>query len=180
MDAKQTCEHLLSYIKKSNLNWSIIESPFTVTVTLKKSFIRNKDGSFCELGLEESTFTNNYSSSLMKYVCPTTIPDRTPSMQQIPTIPLKIPNDPSSTQTEHLLHQLAAAGPCKPNHHENAAVSQLSREVCPNQNNFPPSLQQKALVNSNPYYTKNTLSSSMHLQALINHNPYTLSFSKQQ
>ena len=58
MDATQTCELVLSYIKKSNLNWSIAESPFTVTVTLKKSFIKNKDGSSRESGLDKSSSTN--------------------------------------------------------------------------------------------------------------------------
>ena len=48
------------------------------------------------------------------------------------------------------LQQLALANPT-------TTKIQLSREVCPNQN-FPSSLQQRALVN----YTKNILSSSMH------------------
>ena len=55
MDAKETCETVLSVIKKSNLNWSIVESPFSVTVTLRKSFIKNKDGSLLKSGLDSST-----------------------------------------------------------------------------------------------------------------------------
>ena len=84
MDANQTCEIVLSYIKKSNLNWSIAESPFTVTVTLKKSFIKNKDGSLRESGLENSTFTINSTSSPVKVDCTIIKPDRTIStnMQQ--------------------------------------------------------------------------------------------------
>ena len=60
MDAKDTCESVLTYNKKSNLNWNIVESPFSVTITLRKSFIKNKDGSFLQSGLtpftKESTF----------------------------------------------------------------------------------------------------------------------------
>ena len=55
MDAKETCESLLSYIKKSNLNWNIVESPFSVTITLRKSFIKNKDGSSLKSGLDPLT-----------------------------------------------------------------------------------------------------------------------------
>ena len=44
MDANQTCEDILKYIKLSNLNFNIVESPFSATITLKKTFIENKDG----------------------------------------------------------------------------------------------------------------------------------------
>ena len=58
MDAKETCESLLSYIKKSNLNWNIVESPFSVTITLRKSFIKNKDGSLMKSGLDPTNLDN--------------------------------------------------------------------------------------------------------------------------
>ena len=45
MDAAQTCETLLSLVKKSNLNFSLSESPFSVSMTIKKTFIKNIDGS---------------------------------------------------------------------------------------------------------------------------------------
>ena len=45
ISANQTCEQLLREIKKSNLNFYISESPFAVTINLKKSFIKQKDGS---------------------------------------------------------------------------------------------------------------------------------------
>ena len=49
MDSKQkpeeTCDILLSYVKKSNLNFQLNESPFAATIEIKKSFIKNKDGS---------------------------------------------------------------------------------------------------------------------------------------
>ena len=63
MDANQTCEILMSYIKKSNLNWSITESPFSVSITLKKSFIKKKDGSLCESGLDPIISPNKQEKS---------------------------------------------------------------------------------------------------------------------
>ena len=44
MDANQTCEILLSLVKKSNLNFSLSESPFSVSLTIKKTFIKDKNG----------------------------------------------------------------------------------------------------------------------------------------
>ena len=41
----ETCDILLSYLKKSNLNFQLNESPFAAYIEIKKSFIRNKDGS---------------------------------------------------------------------------------------------------------------------------------------
>ena len=58
MDAKETCESVLSYIRKSNLNWNIVESPFSVTITLRKSFIKNKDGSLLKSGLDPTNLDN--------------------------------------------------------------------------------------------------------------------------
>ena len=131
MDAKQTCDTVLGFIKKSNLNWNIVESPFSVTVTIRKSFIKNKDGSSLRSGLE-----------------------------QIHTVPLKIPNDPYSTQTEHLLQQLAA-GHGKPNHRS-----------YPTKNNVSSIMQQQALVNPSPYPTMNTHSAST-MQQQTQGNTYT-------
>ena len=44
MDANQACDVLPSYLKESNLNWNLIESPFSLTINLKKSFIKDKEG----------------------------------------------------------------------------------------------------------------------------------------
>ena len=44
MDANQTCEILLSHVKKSNLNFSLRESPFSVSLTIKKTFVKDKNG----------------------------------------------------------------------------------------------------------------------------------------
>lgn len=73
MDANQTCDLILIYIKKSNLNWNITESPFFVSITLKKSFIKNKDGSLCESGLEPTIFPSKQGkySPLMVNLYPT-------------------------------------------------------------------------------------------------------------
>ena len=64
MDAYQTSEVLLSYIKMSNLNFSLVESPFGVTITLKKSFIKNQDGSLRRSGLNNhpSSFQQSFTS----------------------------------------------------------------------------------------------------------------------
>ena len=61
MDAQETCESVLKYIKKTNLNWNIVESPFSVTITLRKTFIKKKDGSFLKSGL--TSFTQESSSA---------------------------------------------------------------------------------------------------------------------
>ena len=44
MDASETCEYMLSLVKKSNLNFSLSESPFSVTLNIKKSFIKDLRG----------------------------------------------------------------------------------------------------------------------------------------
>ena len=44
MNPSETCDVLLSYVKKSNLNFHISESPFSVTINIKKSFITTKYG----------------------------------------------------------------------------------------------------------------------------------------
>ena len=56
MDASQTCDQVLQFIKKSNLNYFLSESAFSVSIEIKKTFITNKDGSFRapNLGNDES------------------------------------------------------------------------------------------------------------------------------
>ena len=44
MDPNQTCEMILSYLKRSNLNFSLNESPFGVKIVIKKSFIKDMNG----------------------------------------------------------------------------------------------------------------------------------------
>ena len=55
MDANQTSDVLLNLIRKSNLNFKIDESPFTLSITIRKSFIKNKDGTLRRSGLETPT-----------------------------------------------------------------------------------------------------------------------------
>ena len=57
MDANQTSEAVLNLVRKSNLNFKIEESPFTLTITLRKSFIKNKNGTVRRSGLESSNST---------------------------------------------------------------------------------------------------------------------------
>ena len=51
MDASQTCEFLLSSLKKSNLNFQLSESPFSVSIQIRKTFIRNQTGAVRSSGL---------------------------------------------------------------------------------------------------------------------------------
>ena len=59
MDANQTSEAILNLVRKSNLNFNIIESPFSVTITIKKSFIKNKNGTFRKSGVDKWTSEND-------------------------------------------------------------------------------------------------------------------------
>ena len=195
MDANQTFEVLLSYIKKSNLNWSIAESTFSVTVTLKKSFIKNKDGSLRETGLETSTFTINSTSSPVKVHCPIIKPDRTIStnMQQALANPtrLKLQQFPLPASYEE---KFAKPNITRINGQQDPSISKQEKltifdkqftlphinnillQTLPNQfvnhtpiiNTFPSSLKQQALMKPSP--SKNTLSPC--LQQLALDNPY--------
>ena len=44
MDAKCAADKIISSIKNSNLNYRLQESPFSLLINLRKSFIRNKNG----------------------------------------------------------------------------------------------------------------------------------------
>ena len=44
LDPSQICENVLSYIKKSNLNFFLSETPFSLTLNLKKAFLKDKNG----------------------------------------------------------------------------------------------------------------------------------------
>ena len=43
MEAKSVCDKLLSSIKSSGLNFVLTETPFTVNIVLKKTFIKTKE-----------------------------------------------------------------------------------------------------------------------------------------
>ena len=44
METDNAVNVVLSSVKKSNLNFYIQESPFSLCINLRKSFIKNKDG----------------------------------------------------------------------------------------------------------------------------------------
>ena len=54
MDAS---EAVLSFVRISNLNFKIEESPFTLTITINKSFIKNKNGNLRKSGLDSYNST---------------------------------------------------------------------------------------------------------------------------
>ena len=74
MDAYQTFELVLSCVKNSNLNFLLSESPFSASITIRKSFIKNKNGcarhpnisasSPQEQVIEENKMLNNEVNSL--------------------------------------------------------------------------------------------------------------------
>ena len=45
MDAYQAFEIILNCVRNSNLNFLVTESPFSASITIKKSFIKEKNGS---------------------------------------------------------------------------------------------------------------------------------------
>ena len=44
MDPIKTCDRLLNCIKNSNLNFHLIETPFSLSISVRKSFIKDKNG----------------------------------------------------------------------------------------------------------------------------------------
>ena len=44
MDPTKSCEKLLLYVRESNLNFSIKESPFSAFISIRKTYIKNKNG----------------------------------------------------------------------------------------------------------------------------------------
>ena len=46
MDAFQISDLLVSHVKSSNLNYSLQESPFSIHLSIRKSFIKNQNGDY--------------------------------------------------------------------------------------------------------------------------------------
>ena len=44
MDPVTACDLLISYLKKSNLNFQIVETPFAARIEIRKTFIKDKTG----------------------------------------------------------------------------------------------------------------------------------------
>ena len=57
MDANNVADMMVSAVKKSNLNFIIQESPFSLNVNIRKSFIKNKDG--CSVSSPVSIIENS-------------------------------------------------------------------------------------------------------------------------
>ena len=72
MDPNQTCEFILKQIKESNLNFTLTETPFAVTLNIKKSFIKDKRGSVRHSGF---SFANHSASNfqILKKSSPSSI-----------------------------------------------------------------------------------------------------------
>ena len=88
MDAYEISDFILSLIKKSNLNFSLSESPFSVSIDIKKTFIKNKDGSTRSSNIpENSSFSFN-----------------TQKVQPIVPIPPKVQNLPHQVSQPAPLH----------------------------------------------------------------------------
>ena len=60
MDAFKICDLLLSHVKSSNLNYSLQESPFSIHLSIKKSFIKDRNGDY----LPGCIINNSLESSL--------------------------------------------------------------------------------------------------------------------
>ena len=56
MDPNQTCEVIVTHLKKSNLNFSLFESPFGVKINIKKTFIRDQNGVPRTSGISDRNF----------------------------------------------------------------------------------------------------------------------------
>ena len=51
MDPVTACDILVSYLKQSNLNFHLVESPFTARIEIRKTFIKDKSGNYRTSGL---------------------------------------------------------------------------------------------------------------------------------
>ena len=59
MDAHYAANIVISSVKKSNLNYCIQESPFSLFINLRKTFIKNKSGNVAEAPTSEVTENTN-------------------------------------------------------------------------------------------------------------------------
>ena len=66
MDANQTCESILGFVKFSNLSYNLSESPFSVNINIRKSFIKDKTGTLrsSNIGRFDSTEPKTSKSEL--------------------------------------------------------------------------------------------------------------------
>jgi len=68
MDPVSTCDLLLSYLKQSNLNFYLVESPFSASIEIRKSFIKDLSGitRTSASGLSHSTFSHPEERKLLE------------------------------------------------------------------------------------------------------------------
>ena len=101
MDASETCEYLLSLVKKSNLNFSLSESPFAVTLNIKKTFIKDLRG------VSRTSKISQTNSRLGNQLTPTYFPPliKSNSTPLFPTVTNKATWSPMAQYKEgsHLL-----------------------------------------------------------------------------
>ena len=55
MDPVRTCDLLITFLKQSNLNFYLVESPFSASIEIRKTFITDKDGNQRTSGLHDCT-----------------------------------------------------------------------------------------------------------------------------
>ena len=65
LNPSDACDVLLSYVKRSNLNFQISESPFSVNIEIKKSFIRNKNGVERSASFDDISDTLKHENQLL-------------------------------------------------------------------------------------------------------------------
>ena len=71
MSAQDVCEKLVNQVKSSNLNFVVRETPYSVFITLRKSFIKTTENDSDDLELvqdgNENNLQNNYDELKRKY-----------------------------------------------------------------------------------------------------------------
>ena len=71
MDPVRTCDVLLSYLKRSNLNFHLTESPFSASIEIRKTFVKDKNGVYRTSNLpmlfkEETNVLDDDKDALIK------------------------------------------------------------------------------------------------------------------
>ena len=98
MDPNQTCEFLLNQIKASNLNYTLEETPFSVTLSLKKTFIKDKNGFVRSSGICVSNLQPNTSANSSTLNTPINNISKS-AVKTSGTTPIKISNTSSSSES---------------------------------------------------------------------------------
>ena len=156
MDAFQTSDWIVSIIRSSNLNFSLTETPFSVSVVLKKSFTKKKYGS-----VRSSLIKMNADSTLSKE--PQQNGRHLPQhiTEGLPDVPIPLLN-----HKHHLVHKESSIL-------NNATLKNLKSNpdmlvaVKPSQQNHPPHPHAEELLDPNLQHKVVHL----HRQALAPYQP---------